>query len=73
MTKPSTTKPKFVFIDDGGSSEEMPLDQNYIRDIKIRAMYVVLKDFYRSYDSSTQYLSEKFGISEKRIEFIIKK
>tara|TARA_Y100001951_G_scaffold103045_1_gene110996 strand:- start:35 stop:244 length:210 start_codon:yes stop_codon:yes gene_type:complete len=67
------TKPKFVFIDDGGNSEELPVNQNYIRDIKIRAMYVTLKDMNKSYTGSTKYLSEKFGLSEKRIEFIIKK
>ena len=69
----SMTKPKFVFIDDGGNSEELPVNQNYIRDIKIRAMSVVLRDLNKSYSDSTKYLSEKFGLSEKRIEFIIKK
>jgi len=62
---------KFTFTDDSGNQDDIPINENIIRDIRIKAMFEGLNYSKLSYKEKIIILSKKHHLSSGRVGNII--
>ena len=62
---------KFTFIDHNGNEDNIPINENIIRDIRIKSMWEGLNYSKLSYKEKINILSKKHHLSSARVGNII--
>jgi len=62
---------KFTCTDDSGNQDDIPINENIIRDIRMKAMWEGLNYANLSYKEKINIISEKHHLSSSRVRNII--